>query len=320
MMNAEFIEQLNKWGREKVPFLFVVDFEQVKPKAWRVEDMDPAQILFDFNGRTNSKQLSLDVHFSIDRLYPVLPGEYNRKFEIVNEALERGDSFLTNLTIRTPVEVSGRLEDCFYASKARYRLCIKNEFVVFSPEIFVQIRKGVIYSYPMKGTIDASVPNAQNKILADTKEIAEHVTMVDLIRNDLSTVAQNVRVARFRYIDEIKSKERNLFQVSSEIAGELTVSGIGDILQALLPAGSVSGAPKVKTCELIAEAEGEPRGYYTGVCGYFDGENLDSGVMIRFIEQKGDRFYYRSGGGITNQSDVRNEYEEALNKIYVPID
>jgi len=88
---------------------------------------------------------------------------------------------------------------------------------------------------------------------------------------------------------------------------------------ALLPAGSVSGAPKKKTLEIIAENETDPRGYYTGVFGIFDGENVDSAVMIRYIEKSGDKLWYRSGCGITNQSECASEYKEMIDKVYVPI-
>jgi len=85
-----------------------------------------------------------------------------------------------------------------------------------------------------------------------------------------------------------------------------------------LPAGSVSGAPKHKTLEIIKKAENYERGYFTGVCGYFDGKNLDSCVMIRFIEQK-NGLVFKSGGGITANSIAQNEYQELINKVYVPI-
>ena len=91
------------------------------------------------------------------------------------------------------------------------------------------------------------------------------------------------------------------------------------MLFGMLPAGSISGAPKRKTVEIIREAETYERGFYTGVMGYFDGETLDSAVMIRFLEQDGDRFIFKSGGGITFQSRARDEYEEMISKIYVPI-
>ena len=86
-----------------------------------------------------------------------------------------------------------------------------------------------------------------------------------------------------------------------------------------MPAGSILGAPKPKTLEIILEAESQPRGFYSGVCGWFDGKNLDSCVMIRFIEKEGKDLFFRSGGGITHRSNLDSEYQEMKNKIYVPI-
>jgi para-aminobenzoate synthetase component 1 len=94
---------------------------------------------------------------------------------------------------------------------------------------------------------------------------------------------------------------------------------IGSILFELLPAGSISGAPKKKTVEVIKAAETYERGYYTGVFGYFDGETLDSGVMIRFIENINGKLYFKSGGGITTFSNAASEYQELTDKVYVPI-
>ena len=110
--------------------------------------------------------------------------------------------------------------------------------------------------------------------------------------------------------------------MSSKISGELPENYnecIGDILIKLLPAGSISGAPKKKTLEIIDEAEQYKRGYYTGIVGIFDGQNLDSGVMIRYIEQTPEGMIYKSGGGITAQSNVDEEYQELIDKIYIPI-
>ncbi|GET22176.1 hypothetical protein JCM18694_24220 [Prolixibacter denitrificans] len=174
----------------------------------------------------------------------------------------------------------------------------------------------------MKGTIDAAIPNAASQILNDRKETAEHNTIVDLIRNDLSMVAKKVHVSQFRYIDEVKTHEKTLLQVSSEISGELPSdyhSNIGTIIATLLPAGSISGAPKQKTVEIIKESEIDQRGYYTGVFGLFDGQNLDSAVMIRYIEQKNNQMIFRSGGGITVFSEPEKEYQEMIDKVYVPI-
>jgi para-aminobenzoate synthetase component 1 len=145
---------------------------------------------------------------------------------------------------------------------------------------------------------------------------------VDLIRNDLSTIASDVHVSRFRYIDRINTNFGDILQVSSEIVGKLPndyLNQLGSIVFSLLPAGSVTGAPKPKTLQIIKEVEASKRGYYTGIFGYFDGQSLDSAVMIRFIENKDNSFWFRSGGGITFQSDVTDEYNELVRKVYVPI-
>jgi len=214
------------------------------------------------------------------------------------------------------------LPELYQRSSAKYKLWLKDAFLVLSPETFVTIRKGKIASYPMKGTIDATLEHAEEQILNDEKELAEHATIVDLIRNDLSMVADNVRVTRFRYVERIRTMQTDLLQVSSEIKGDLPADyqkRIGDILFSLLPAGSICGAPKEKTIDIIRQAEGYDRGFYTGVCGYFDGQEMDSAVMIRYIEQQGDRLVFKSGGGVTSQSRGESEYNELIQKIYVPV-
>jgi para-aminobenzoate synthetase component 1 len=236
--------------------------------------------------------------------------------------IHNGDTYLLNYTQPTQVETNLSLEEIFHVSSAPYKIYLKDKFVCFSPETFVKIRDGKIYSYPMKGTIDAGIENAEQIILSDSKEIAEHNTIVDLIRNDLSLVAENVTVEKFRYLSHIKTNHKNLWQVSSQISGDLPKNyneSIGDILFTLLPAGSISGAPKKKTLEIIEETENYDRGYYTGVFGIFDGKNLDSCVLIRYIENQNGQLVYKSGGGITFMSEAEKEYEEMLKKVYVPI-
>ena len=236
--------------------------------------------------------------------------------------MKYGNSYLINLTQPTKIRINLTLEQIYYSSSARYKLLFDDHFVVFSPEIFVQIIDGCIYSFPMKGTIDASIKDAANVILNDPKETAEHYTIVDLIRNDLSMVSKKVEVKRFRYIETINTNEKKLLQVSSEIKGQLPANyyeNLGNIVFTILPAGSVSGAPKQKTVEIINQVENYNRNYYTGVFGYFDGNNLDSGVMIRFIEKNGDDYIFKSGGGITLNSNPLAEYNELIDKVYVPI-
>jgi para-aminobenzoate synthetase component 1 len=151
--------------------------------------------------------------------------------------------------------------------------------------------------------------------------MAEHVTIVDLIRNDLSIHAEDVRVEKFRYIDTLETNRKKLLQVSSVISGKLPEdypARLGEIIFSMLPAGSISGAPKEETLRIIRESEDGLRGYYCGIMGYFDGQDFDSAVLIRFIERKGEGLIYRSGGGITFMSDPEKEYQELIDKIYVP--
>ena len=315
-------EQMNNWGETGIPFLFIIDFELNKPLIFRLDEIDNERILYNFNGVTNSDikagppgRVSLVKH-------PEPYEEYLDKFNRVRYEISAGNTYLLNLTCTTPIELNLTLKEVFYLSNSRYRIWYDDEFVCFSPEIFVTIRDGIIRSFPMKGTIDASVKDAERVILEDLKEKAEHNTIVDLIRNDLSRISSGVRVERFRYSETIETNEKRLLQISSEICGDLDdnfMAHLGDIIYSLLPAGSVSGAPKRKTREIIAASEGSDRGYYTGVAGIFDGKCLDSCVMIRFIEKKDQGYIFRSGGGITSFSDPVSEYKEMIDKIYVPV-
>lgn len=293
-----------------------------KPLVFRLSEIDAEALLYDINGVTNSPQRSSSKR-NIDFVkVPPTFSEYKTKYDKVRAHLAYGDSYLTNLTMKTEVKTALSLREIFFICRAKYKIMFGTQFLVFSPETFVTVKDGKITARPMKGTIDASLPDAKSIILTDQKELAEHVTIVDLIRNDLSTVAKNVQVTNFRYVDEIRTIHKDLFQVSSEITGDLPgnyLQHLGDIIVKLLPAGSVSGAPKHKTVEIIREAEQAPRGYYTGIVGLFDGKALDSGVMIRFIENDQGKLCYRSGGGITMQSAVETEYQETIDKVYVPL-
>jgi len=317
------LEQLNIFAQQKIPFLFVIDFDKTKPIVIPLDKLDSENILFDFKGFSNfnNNAAKAPADFVFEK-YPLSFGDYKSKFNKIQEHLQQGDSYLVNLTYETKIKTSLSLKDIFVYSKAPYKLWIKNKLVVFSPEPFVEIKEGMISSFPMKGTINANIPNAEEIILKDGKELAEHSTMVDLIRNDLSMVANQVALKRFRYISRIKTFNSELLQVSSEIRGEVRpelMENLGELFSLLLPAGSISGAPKRKTVEIIKEVEGYERGYYTGVFGYYDGENVESAVMIRYIEERDNGLFFKSGGGITLDSNAEMEYQELIDKIYVPI-
>jgi para-aminobenzoate synthetase component I len=317
------INIMNKYGALRVPFLFIIDFEKKNPIIIPIEEINSKNILYNINGISNTQKKTFPADNIIKKKYPIDYSTYRKKFNIVLKNLKDGNSYLVNLTYPTEIEFDLSLEEIFYMSSAKYKLFYNNQFTLFSPETFIKIKNNKIYSFPMKGTINADIKNAEKIIMEDKKELAEHVTIVDLIRNDLNIISRNIKVEKFRYVDKIYTNENNLLQISSIITGELENNyneHIGNIIDALLPAGSITGAPKKKTIEIIKKAENYDRGYYTGIFGYFDGYNLDSGVMIRFIEKVKDKFFYKSGGGITIYSDPESEYQELLEKIYVPID
>lgn len=326
-------EKMNRLGKLRTPFLFVLDFELKKPFVLALHEIDSKEIKYDIeDGFLEYRNFDVLTNKKIDfrlKKTPLAYEKYKEAFAIVKENLAFGNSFLTNLTTETPIEINLALDELIEYTEAKYKLFVKDQFVCFSPETFIQIREdGVMASQPMKGTISAEIENAEQVILANEKEKYEHTTIVDLIRNDVSSVADKVWVERFRYLESIRKEDGSeLLQVSSEIRGTLAENWnehLGDIFEKLLPAGSISGAPKDKTIEIIQNAEkltysnGE-RGFYTGVFGVFNGEALTSAVMIRFIEQRNGQLYFKSGGGITSRSDARDEYEELISKIYVPL-
>lgn len=311
---------MDRYGKENIPFLFVISFDGTVVHVWRKEEI-PGQIEYSvplLGMPQKSPGIIPDFKF-IPR--PVASRDYLVSFNKIMQHILRGDSFLINLTFPTGITTSLSLKEIYEYSSAPYKIRFADTFVCFSPETFIKISGDIISTYPMKGTIDASVPDAVNVILSDKKETAEHCTIVDLLRNDLSMVAGDVIVKRFRYIDTIESNRGKLLQVSSHIEGRIRRcyrGRIGTILSLILPAGSVTGAPKKKTVDIIRKVENYDRGFYTGVFGWFDGHNLDSAVMIRFIEKTGEGMFFKSGGGITALSIPRNEYDELIRKVYVP--
>ncbi len=319
--------RMNECGAAGRPFLFAVDYEL--REGYFVENpLTQSELLFEMNGVGNKPAAERPKFSGTLQVLPIPSETYKTMFDVVRRGLESGETVLTNLTVRTPVETDLSLREIFMSSGAKYQLFVPGRFVCFSPECFVRIDDwlhggGRIATFPMKGTIDAATPDAERTILADPKETAEHTSAVELLIDDLRlSGAENVRVERFRYIDRLKTSEREILQVSSEIVGDLPsdyLAHLGDVIFAMLPAGSIAGAPKASTLDVIRRAEPVSRGFYCGVFGYFDGQALDSGVLIRFIEEGAEgRKFFRSGGGVTIDSDWRKEYDEVLAKIYLP--
>lgn len=317
----ELFSQLNQLGEEGNPCVFIID--SVAEKGIIIENCNYNDILLwripnGTNFTCNEMNLALKVWNHI----PVPIKDYKDGFDKIQKHIRSGETYLLNYTQPAMIETNLNLEELFYLSRAKYKVLYKDHFVCFSPETFVKIEDRIISSYPMKGTIEYTGPHSENSIINDSKELAEHSTIVDLIRNDLSHVAENVRVNNFRFTEQIKTNRGDLIQVSSEIKGTLPdnwPAKLGTILSSLLPAGSVTGAPKKRTLEIIKKVENYDRGWYTGIFGVFDGKALDSAVLIRFIEENNGRLIFKSGGGITFMSDCEKEYTEMIKKIYVPV-
>jgi len=322
LSKTETIELINDFASREVPFVFLISFSGEGNIVTTPSEAANNGFYVEMPGLVNHELQGKAEHPILLRKHPIAQGTYLEAFNYVVGQILYGNSFLLNLTFPTPIETNYSLREVFLSSKATYKLFLEDELVVFSPERFVHIQGNRISSNPMKGTIDAGIPGAHRLLSSDRKEDAEHNTIVDLIRNDLSAIASSVRVKRFKYIEKLKTNQGELMQMSSEITGKLPHDyrkRLGDLFFTLLPAGSICGAPKKKTVEIIKKVEGYKRGYYTGVFGHFDGANLESAVAIRYIEQEGKELLFKSGGGITFQSDWEKEYEEMQSKVYVPI-
>ncbi len=310
------LKKINSLAKDKTPFIFIISYDKSKIFAQELSNLSgKIAYTFDCNSNINSsKKVKLKKE-------PISYSNYLKAFNKVLEEIKKGNTYLLNLTFKSKISTNLSLSEIFAQAKAPYKLLIDEEFVCFSPECFVTIKDNKIATFPMKGTIDASVPNAKEKILADIKESAEHTMIVDLMRNDLNMVATDTKVVNFRYIDKIRAGDKELLQVSSKIEAKLTDNwqkNLGNILDILTPAGSITGTPKKKTIEIINSIEPDKRWLYCGIFGVFDGKNMQSAVMIRAISKEGSTLYYHSGGGITIDSNPKLEYQELIDKIYIP--
>ena len=317
--HREGIREIDRLGREREPFLFILSYDKQRIFAKPLDHLD-GDIFYKLETLRNysPKKRNWGYYFAKD---PVSPAHYRKAFDEIIEEIRAGNTYLLNLTFRAAIESDLTLKEIFDYARAKFKLYFKGEFTCFSPERFVEITGNTISTHPMKGTIEASLPHAATKILSDSKEMAEHVMIVDLMRNDLGIVGSDIQVEQFRYIDRIRAGEKELLQVSSHITARLPDDWrehIGAILDRLTPAGSITGTPKKRTVEIIERVENYERGFYTGIFGVFDGTSLRSAVMIRYIEEAEGRLYYKSGGGITIDSDLQSEYKEMVDKIYLP--
>lgn len=188
-----------------------------------------------------------------------------------------------------------------------------------SPETLVKLENGVLHTFPLAGTRPRGKTDAEDKaleaeLLSDEKELAEHNMLVDLGRNDLGKISRFGTVQ----VEKLHSIERysHVMHIGSTVRGEIREDCDGlDAIEAVLPAGTLSGAPKIRACQLIGELENNKRGIYGGAIGYIDFTgNMDTCIAIRIAYKKNGKVFVRSGAGIVADSVPEKEYEECINK------
>jgi anthranilate synthase component 1 len=257
------------------------------------------------------------------------PEEFARAVERAKEYIRAGDVFQVVLSQRFESDFSGDPLDFYrclrFINPSPYMFCLKfgADFALVgsSPEMHVRLIGDAVEIRPLAGTRPRGATAAQDEknaadLLADPKERAEHIMLVDLARNDVGRVSDfgTVRVTELMEIERYS----HVMHIVSNVTGRLRAGCTGfDLVEATFPAGTVSGAPKIRAMQIISELERTRRGCYAGVIGYlgFDG-NVDSCITLRCAVLKNGKAYFQAGAGIVADSSPRSEYEETVNKAH----
>jgi len=255
------------------------------------------------------------------------PVEFKRAVERAKEYIRAGDIFQVVLSQRFESDFSGDPLDFYrclrFINPSPYMFCLKFDadfaLVGSSPEMHVRLTGDTVEIRPLAGTRPRGATSAQDErnaaeLLADPKERAEHVMLVDLARNDVGRISDYGTVS----VTELMDIERysHVMHIVSNVTGRLRTGCTGfDLVKATFPAGTVSGAPKIRAMQIISELEGTRRGCYAGAIGYFgfDG-NVDSCIGLRCAVLKNGKAYFQAGAGIVADSNPQSEYEESVNK------
>ena len=258
--------------------------------------------------------------------------EYCSMVERAKDYIREGEIFQIVLSNRLSVPFEGSLFDTYRMMRtinpSPYMFYFSGTDVEVSgasPETLVKLENGILHTFPLAGTRKRGRDEAEDlalekELLADEKELAEHNMLVDLGRNDLGKVSKfgTVQVESLREIQRYS----HVMHIGSTIRGEIRDDKDAfDAIEAVLPAGTLSGAPKIRACQLIAELENNKRGIYGGAIGYIDFTgNMDTCIAIRIAYKKNGKVFVRSGAGIVADSVPENEFEECLNKAGSSLD
>lgn len=252
--------------------------------------------------------------------------DYCAMVEKTKAYIRDGDIFQAVISRRFEAEYEGSLFNAYRVLRTTnpspYMVFMSMdgmEIMCSSPETLVRLQNGMLSTFPVagsrpRGRTDVEDEALRAELLSDEKELAEHNMLVDLARNDLGRISRisSVRVADYMMVHRYSK----IMHIASRVDGEIREDcDACDAIQAILPAGTLSGAPKIRACEIIDEVEASPRGIYGGALGYMDFTgNLDTCIAIRMAVKKDDRVYVQAGGGIVADSVPKAEYEESGNK------
>lgn len=252
--------------------------------------------------------------------------QFCRMVERAKGHIREGDIFQIVLSNRLSAPFEGSLLDTYRVLRtlnpSPYMFYFSGtdvEVAGASPETLVKLEDGVLHTFPLAGTRPRGKTPEEDgaleaELLSDEKELAEHNMLVDLGRNDLGKVSRfgTVQVEKFHTVERFS----HVMHIGSTVRGELRADRDAlDAIEAVLPAGTLSGAPKLRACQLIAELENNKRGIYGGAIGYIDFTgNMDTCIAIRIAYQKNGRVFVRSGAGIVADSEPEKEYQECINK------
>ena len=251
---------------------------------------------------------------------------YCEMVEKAKHYIREGDIFQVVLSNRMEADIEGSLFDTYRVLRtvnpSPYMFYFSSDDVEIagaSPETLVKLEDGKLYTYPLAGTRPRGASEEEDKkleeeLLQDEKELSEHNMLVDLGRNDIGKISQigSVKVEQYMNIERYS----HVMHIGSTVSGKIRPDCDAlDAVDAILPAGTLSGAPKIRACEIINELENNKRSIYGGAIGYIDFTgNLDTCIAIRLAFSKNGKVFVRSGAGIVADSVPEKEYQECINK------
>ena len=252
--------------------------------------------------------------------------EYMEKVEQTKRHIIEGDIFQLVLSNRIEADYEGSLFDVYRqlrtVNPSPYMFYFSSDDIEMagaSPETLVKLKNGILHTFPLAGTRPRGKDKAEDEqlekeLLADEKEKSEHNMLVDLGRNDLGKVSRFGTVEVEQYMNILKYS--HVMHIGSTVKGEIREDKDAiDAINAVLPAGTLSGAPKIRACEIINKLENNKRGVYGGAIGYLDfSGNMDTCIAIRLAFKKNGKVFVRSGAGIVADSVPENEFQECVNK------